>query len=157
MINIRERNNKITHLMESVIRDYSRIYNTVAEIIEDGIMVYHNDEPLFYIEVEFNDSDFDICFYGFVFFNLKLSDVIKLKGVSKEDDIAEFLTDNSLELLFHEDQHLMVRSLSTKEYKDYSILKTAFAIELFEQITNRVTVLDHLAKLVEEREAVIAN
>ena len=51
----------------------------------------------------------------------------------------------------------MTRYISTKEYKDYSILKTAFAIELFEQINNTVTVIDHLANLLEERETVTAN
>ena len=86
-----------------------------------------------------------------------MSEVIVLREIYKDDDLTEFLTSNSTELWFFEDDHLMTRHVSTKKYKDYSILKTAFAIELFEQIENIVTVINHLANLIEERETVITN
>lgn len=152
-----ERNRKISHLIESVIRDYDRIYNTVAEANDGGIIVYYNDEPLYYLGIEFNESDYDICFNGFVFSNLPMSEVTLLREIYKDDDLTEFLANNSMELWFFEDDHLMTRHVSAKEYKDYSILKTAFAIELSGQINNTVKVIDHLAKLIEEREGVLVN
>ena len=80
-----------------------------------------------------------------------------MTGVCKEDNITELLTDNSFELLFLEDEFLMARSISTKEYKDYSILKTSFSINLFEKINNTVTIKNLLEDQLEEREAVAAN
>ncbi|MHA1665514.1 MAG: hypothetical protein ACTSVW_06735 [Candidatus Njordarchaeales archaeon] len=87
-----ERNRKISHLIESVIRDYCRIYNTIAEAIDDGMIVYYNDEPLYYLGIEFNESGYDICFNGFVFSNLPMSEVTMLREIYKDDDLTEFLT-----------------------------------------------------------------
>ena len=157
MINTKERNQKITNLIESVIRDHCRIYDTVMEISDDGMLAYLNDELLYYIRIEFNDGDFDIHFNGFVFSNLPISQVIKLKEIHKEDDITEFLTTNSMELWFLDDEHLLTKRISTKEYSDYSILNTAFAIELYEQINNTVTIKSLLNSLLEEREVVATN
>ncbi len=86
-----------------------------------------------------------------------MSKVIKLREIYKEDDIMEFLTTNEMELWFYEDEHLLTKRITTKEYKDYSILKTAFAIELFEQINNTTTIRNHLTNLLEKRERVLAN
>ena len=62
-----------------------------------------------------------------------------------------------MELWFFEDKYLMTKRITTKEYKDYSILKTAFAIELFEQINNTVAIRNHLMGMLEEREGVLSN
>lgn len=62
-----------------------------------------------------------------------------------------------MELWFFEDDYMMARRITEKEYNDYSILKTAFAIELFEQISNTVTIRNHLTSLIEKRERVLAN
>ena len=43
MINIQERNRKITNLIESVIRDHCRIYDTTLETTDDGIIVHYNE------------------------------------------------------------------------------------------------------------------
>jgi hypothetical protein len=67
MINTKERDQKISHLIESVIRYQCRIYNTVSEAIDDGIIVYNDDKPLYSLGIEFNESGYDICFYGIVF------------------------------------------------------------------------------------------
>jgi len=131
MFNTKERNKKITHLIESVIRNHSRIYDTTFEANEDGIVVHYNHEPLYLLGIEFSDSSFDIHFNCFVFSNLQMSKVIKLRDVYKEDDIMEFLTTNKMELWFYEDDHLLSKRVTSKEYKDYSLIKTAFAIELF--------------------------
>ena len=157
MINIKERNKKIAHLLESVIRDHCRIYNTTFEVNDNGIIVRHNDEPLYLVGLEFSESNIYISFDGFVFSDLPMSKVIKLREIYKEDDITEFLTTSDMELWFFEDDYMMARRITEKEYNDYSILKTAFAIELFEQISNTVTIRNHLTSLLEEREKVMAN
>jgi hypothetical protein len=157
MINTKERNRKIIHLIESVIRDHCRIYNTVSETIDDGIIVYKDEEPSYTLEIEFNEDGFDVCFYGIIFYNLEISEVIKLRGIYKEDSIAKLLADNSSELLFYEDQFLMTKNISRKEYKNYSILKTAFAMELYEQINDTAAIKNFLVDHLEERESVVAN
>jgi len=152
-----ERDKKITHLLESVIRDHCRIYDTAFEVNENGIIVRHNDEPLYLVGLEFSESNIYISFDGFVFSDLPMSQIIKLKEIYKEDDITEFLTTSNMELWFFEDDYMMARRITEKEYNDYSILKTAFAIELFEQISNTVTIRNHLTSLIEKRERVLAN
>ncbi len=153
----KERNKKITHLIESVVRDHCRIYDTTFEVNKDGIIVRHNDEPLYLLGIEFSESDLYISFDGFVFLDLPMSQIIKLKEIYKDDDITEFLTTSEMELWFFEDEYMMTKRVTQKEYKDYSILKTSFAIELFEQINNTVTIRNHLTSLLEEREKVMAN
>lgn len=128
MFNTKKRNQKITHLVESVVRDHCRIYKTVLENIEDGVIVLNNDEPLYYLGIEFNDDSFDILFNGFVFSDLSLSKVIKLREIYREDTITEFLKTNGTELGFYEDEYLIAKSKLSKKYKDYSILQTAFTI-----------------------------
>lgn len=157
MLNIQERNRKITNLIESVIRDHCRIYDTTLETTDDGIIVHYNDEPLYYLGLEFNKNEFNILFNGFVFSNLQLSKTIKLREIYKDDDITKFLTESELELLFYEDEHLMTNRVTPKGYNDYSILKTAFAIELYEQVNNTVTIRNHLTGLLKEREGVRIN
>lgn len=157
MINIQERNKNITNLIESVIKDHCRIYDTTFKVNEDGIIVLHNDEPLYLVGLEFSESEFYISFEGFVFSNLSMSKAIKLREIYREDSITEFLTTNDMEIWFYEDEYLMAKCITTKKYKDYSILKTAFAIDLFEQINNTVTIRNHLTDLLEEKESVLAN
>lgn len=62
-----------------------------------------------------------------------------------------------MELWLYENEHLLSKRITTKEYKDYTILKTAFAIELFEHVTNTVTIRNHLTDQLENREKVLAN
>lgn len=158
MINTEARNRKIIHLIESVIRDHCRIYNTNFESNEEGIIVCHNNEPLYILGIEFSESDFEIHFNGVVFYYFPMSQKIKLKNIYKEDeDLTEFLKNNEMGLWFFEDEHLMTKRITQKKYKDYSILKTAFAIELFEQINNTITIRNHLTDLLKEREGILAN
>ena len=157
MFDIVTRNRKITHLIESVIKDHCRIYDTISESVDDGIVVHYNDEPLYYLGMEFNDRDFYIYFNGFVFSELSKSELIKLREIYKDDAVAELLTTSNMELWFFEDKYLMAKQVTTKEYKDYSILQTAFAIELFEQINNTVAIRNHLVSMLEERERALIN
>ena len=157
MFDTKKRNRKITHLIESVIRDHCRIYNTISESVDDGIVVHYNDEPLYYLGIEFSDSEFYIYFNGFVFSELSMSELIKLREIYKDDTITELLTTSDMELWFFEDKYLMAKRITTKEYKDYSILQTAFAIELFEQINNTVAIRNHFMGMLEEREGVLTN
>ena len=81
-----ERNEKITSLIESVVRDHCRIYDTTFEVNEDGIVVSHNEEPLYLVGIEFSESEFYVSFEDSksAYIAIKSDDII----ISKEKIVS---------------------------------------------------------------------
>ena len=86
-----QRNRKISHQIESAIKDFSKLLKCSYYAKEAGIMVQFEDEDLFFVFPEFEKDNFTININCFVYTDLALSKATKLKAVYKSDDIAEYI------------------------------------------------------------------
>ena len=152
------RNRKITHLIESTITDFCKLYNATYEKEDESIIVFTDlHEPWFFAYPIFNENNFEIAIKAFVYHDLKLSQATKLREVYKTDNIVEFLSDNGMMMHFHEDLHLLTAYGFEWNYKDFALLKSKLIIEIYTQLQNVSEIKQGLGILLEEREGVLAN
>ncbi|MBI9060164.1 MAG: hypothetical protein JEZ01_20520 [Labilibaculum sp.] len=158
MTNIKERDRKITHLIESTTTDFCKLYNATYEKKEDKpIIVYAEQAPWFYIYPMFNDNNFELVIKAFVYHDLSLSQATKLREVYKADNIIEFLNDNEMMMHFYEDLHLLTEYGFEWNYKDYALLKSKLIIEIYTQLQNISEIQKALTIAIEDKARVGVN
>jgi hypothetical protein len=159
MTNIKEWNRKISHLIESTITDFCKLYKaTYEKKMDEPIVVFAEQQtPWFYVYPIFNDDNFEIAIKTFVYYDLQFSKATKLREVYKADNIVEFLNDNGMMMHFHEDLHLLTAYGFEWDYKNYALLKSKLIIEIYTQLQNISEIQKGLTIAIEDKERVGVN
>lgn len=157
MLDTKQRNKKIFHILESTIHDFCKVLGCSYFIKEKAIMVQHDNEDVFYIYPEFNERDYDINIVCMIFQNLTISKTAKLKEVYNSDEIAEFVNEAGASLWFLDDTRLVMSCAIKAEYSSYAILKVNIILECYINVQNARKLKEKLEVLLAEREYVIMN
>ena len=157
MLDIKQRNRKIFHLIEIAIHDFCKVLGTSYYTKEGAIMVQHENEDLFYLYLEFHQHSYKININCLVFQDLTMSKTAKLKEVYRLDGVADYLSEAEASLWFLDDTRLVLSHVFEAQYSDYAILKSKMLLEAYINVQNARMLKDKLELLLTQLEQVSVN
>lgn len=126
-----QRNTKISHLIESAIKDFCKLLKCSYYTKEEGIMVQFEKEDLFFVFPEFENDNFTININCFMYSDLALSKATKLKAVYKVDEVAEYIDEAGTLLWFLEDTNLIMSYVSSSQYSGFALLNSKVLLDMY--------------------------
>ena len=144
MLNSKQRNRKISHLIESAIHDFCKVLGCSYYTRDEAIMVQNDDDDLFFVFPEFNNDNYKININCMVFSDLTLSRTTKLKEVYRSDVVADYLAEAKASLWFLDDTRMVMSCVERSKYDEYAILKSKLLLGFFANFMNAKKLKDKL-------------
>lgn len=157
MLNTKQRNREISHLIETTVHDFCKVLECSYTYNKEAIMVAQEDEDLFYVYPEFNEADYDINIICMVYSDLSISKAAKLKEVYKSEEVAEYIDEAGASLWFMDDSRLVMSCVERSKYDDYAVLKSKLLLGIYANVINARKLKDKLGHLLVESELISAN
>jgi len=157
MLNTKQRNRKIFHLMEAAIHDFCKVLECSYTSNKEAIMVEYENEDLFYVYPEFNKDSYEININCMVYSDLAISKTTKLKEVYRSEEIAEFIDEARSSLWFLDDTRLVISSIEKSNYSEFAILKSKLLLGVYANVINARKLKDKLENLLVDLEQVSVN
>lgn len=157
MLSTKQRIRKIFHTIKSAIHDFCKVLECSYSCNKEAIVVAHENEDLFYVYPEFNESDYEINIICMVYSELSISNTAKLKEIYKSGEIAEFIDEAGSSLWFMDDSSLVMSSIEKSTYSDFAILRSKLLLGIYANVINARKLKDKLGDLLAEKEQITAN
>jgi hypothetical protein len=156
MLSTKQRNKKISHLIESTINDFCKVFGMNYFINDEVILVRYEDEELFYIYLEYNEVSYDININCVVFSDLTVSKTTRLREVHKSSEVADYLRECDSGLWFY-DCRMIMSHIESCEYSEFALLKSKLLLDIYINVQNTRRLKDKLEGLVIDMEQVSVN
>ena len=157
MLDNKQRNRKIIHIMESAIHDFCKVLGTSYYSVEGATMVQYEEQDLFYVYPEFHKREYHINIVCMVFQDLAISKTAKLKEIYNSEEIAEFVNEARASLWFLDDTRLVMSSIEKSSYSDFAILKSKLLLGIYAHVINARKLKDKLGLLLADSEQIRVN
>ena len=157
MPNTEQRNRKIFHLIKSAIHDFCKVLECGYTSNSETIMVQFENEYLFYVYPEFNESDYEISIVCMVYSELPTSKAAKLREIYRSEEVADYITEAGVDLWFLDDKTLVTSHTIELNYSNYAILKSRLLLDTFINVQNARKLKNKLEGLLAEKERISVN
>lgn len=157
MLEAKQRNRKINHIIESSINDFCKVLKATYYKNDEAVIVSYENEDLFYVFPEFDERNYDINIICLVFQDLGISKAAKLREIYNADEVVEYVRECDSSLWFLDDSRLVMSQTIESKYSEYAILKSKILLSIYANVINARRLKDKLEVLLAESEQVSVN